>query len=198
MGIKFLGAQSKEEYFEQLRILSKPESKKASQEGWKLFLEIGPLLVIIGIIKLVVSHESWAIFLVPGLILVYLGFKTKQAILKVWEKNEGFREQKTGMISDEKITITSKESTVDLSWNEFRSYGESKNQIVLFLDDIIFYNFPKSFFQCEADWKQFRSLVAKKLKQSHSLRLSLLQMFTVGIIYLGFFLVVIPEIQKIL
>lgn len=198
MEIKFSGAQSKEEYYEQLRILSKPEGKQNSLEGWKLFLEVGPLLMIIGILKLVISHENWVIFLIPGIIMVYLGYKTKQAILKIWKNTEGLREQKSGMISDNKITFETKNSTVDFTWNEFKSYGDSKNQIVLFYDRSIFYNFPKSFFQSEAEWKQFRSLVTKKLKQSHSLGRSIMQMIFVGFIYLSFFLIVVPELHKIL
>lgn len=196
MEIKYSGAVSKEDFLEQMSIIGKPIGKKMKMVSWKFLFILGSLFAFYGILRLVISHSDWEMYIIIGSVFLFLGYRIKKAFLDFWKNNEVLMEPRSGVISEEKIIIINKNSTTSFLLDELKSYGDSENQILLFVGDNTCINFPKHFFHDEVEWGKFKNFVAKKLKHSHSIKAkSKLQMFAMAMIFIGLASLIYSELK---
>jgi hypothetical protein len=102
-------------------------------------------------------------------LLLYIAFQpligAALAANKTWSQPTTHLER-SGEIHEQGIEYHAAGQTLNYTWGGFAQVRQSTNLLVLITDGGGMLSFPRAFFQSDADWEQFLSLVKFKVKEA--------------------------------
>ena len=173
MEIKIDGSLTKDEFLRAAKLVNRPIRKETQfrVDLWVLIFLVGLTALGLSIWGTTVDRSYYPLEVlgfVIGLALAMVGLKLRAAISQLWDKNEALRARREGLATDEYIELKTPTIQSRYQWSGFIGYGETEEVVVLFLLGVAqAMTFSRRFFQSEADWLQFKSLVAEKLPLTH-------------------------------
>ncbi len=171
MEIKLDGALTKEDFLRAMKLANHPILKKGQWvEIWILLLAAGAIMIGAGILGMAVMMEYFPaeiVLIAFGMIFVFIGLRLSRAAAEQWEKIEGLRAHREGVVTDDYIEMSMPTSQHHIQWKEFNGYGEYQEVVVLFQGTSLATPFSRRLFQSDSEWRQFKSLAAEKLPLSH-------------------------------
>lgn len=156
-----------------------------------LFISVGLLLFVYIFIE--EQSLAWQPFFFLALGLFAL-IGTYFQIKKTWENNPYLAEATHQIFSESRISWSNSRSNGNLAWEEFKSWKELKDFILLFNTTQTFFIYPKRCFKSEAQLKDFKYILKQNLPEysdklfAKILRLTLLWVGLVIVLALGYLL----------
>jgi len=173
MEIAFSGALTLDEFTQGMKLNTRPvvQQEKSRLDTWLLVVVAGSLMTVIGVLMVIFTELQWSVYLfLAGLFAALIGSRMRKTPQELWKRNPGYREQREGVINDEGVVVTTPAGSSRLAWSDLSGFGEYKDVVVLFQDDEFEVILSQRFFQSEAEWEQFKTLVAQKLVCSHKVQ----------------------------
>jgi hypothetical protein len=171
MEIRFVGKLENNDKEAIYSVITKqiPEKDKSIIPLWQIVIMLGCVLSIVSIYLFINYWNSWISFIVAiiAIILLIGSIKIRNDILNKVDLFVNKFPKMEGTISSEEIVVKTTLAENKYKWEAYSSYGEERNIISLFQENILVLPLKETFFERKEDWEEVKQLIKDKLPKKY-------------------------------